>query len=86
MNLKLRSEDLEWRHLDDEIVVLDGREGTYLSINGSGALLWPSLATGATSEELIGTLVKTYEVDESQARADTEQFVASLRAQGLLVG
>ncbi len=44
MTLRLRTDDLEWREIDSDIVVLDGRDATYLTLNGSGALLWRMLA------------------------------------------
>ena len=84
MTLRLRTDDLEWRQIDDEIILLDAREGTYLSINGSGTLLWRAIASGATREQLVKALVDTYGIDERRATGDAEEFVASLASQGLL--
>jgi hypothetical protein len=84
MTVRLRSEDLQWKELDDEIVVLDSKEGTYLAINGSGAVLWPRLAAGATMPELVQALVDAYRLEEDVAKRDTQEFVASLGARGLL--
>jgi hypothetical protein len=84
MTVRLRSDDVQWKELDDEIVVLDSKEGTYLAINGSGAVLWPALAAGATREELVKSLVDTYRIDEQVAARDADAFVASLEARGLL--
>jgi hypothetical protein len=85
MTLRLRTEELSWRKIDEEIVALDGRRSDYLAINGSGALLWPLLVDGATPEQLVSVLVESYGVDESRAAADTEAFVSALSDQGLLV-
>jgi hypothetical protein len=84
MTLKLRTHDVEWRQIDDEIVMLDGREAMYLSTNGSGTLLWRALAAGATREQLVTALVDAYGIDERRAKADAEEFVAALASQGLL--
>ena len=84
MTLRLRTEELNWRQIDDEIVALDGRDGAYLAITGSGALLWPLLVAGATPGQLVSTLVDSYGIDESRAAADTEVFVSALSDQGLL--
>jgi hypothetical protein len=81
---RLRTDGLNWRQIDDEIVALDGRGGFYVAINGSGALLWPSLARGSTREQLVSLLVDAYGIEESRAAADTEAFVRSLGDQGLL--
>jgi len=84
MTLRLRTDDLEWREIDSDIVVLDGRDATYLTLNGSGAVLWRMLAGSATRDELVGALLEAYEVEESTAAADTDAFLANLSAQGLL--
>jgi hypothetical protein len=85
MTLRLRTEELSWRKIDEEIVALDSRRSDYLAINGSGALLWPLLVDGATPEQLMSVLVDSYGIDESRAAADTEAFVSALSDQGLLV-
>lgn len=84
MTLRLRTEDLEWREIDSDIVILDGRDATYLTLNGSGALLWRLLATDATREELVEALLENYEVDHLTATADIDAFLATLSEQGLL--
>jgi Coenzyme PQQ synthesis protein D (PqqD) len=84
MTLRLRTHDLEWREIDSDTVVLDGRDATYLTLNGSGALLWRKLAGSATRDELVGALLEAYEVEESTAAADTDAFLTSLSEQGLL--
>lgn len=85
MTLRLRTKELSWRKIDEEIVALDGRTSDYLAISGSGALLWPLLVDGATPEQLVSVLVDSYGIDESRAAADTDAFVCSLSEQGLLV-
>jgi len=84
MRLRLRTEDLEWREIDNDIVILDGRDATYLTLNGSGAVLWRLLATDATRQELVDALLGTYEVDHLTAAADTDAFLATLSEQGFL--
>jgi hypothetical protein len=84
MTLRLRTDELNWRQIDDEIVALDGRKGAYLAINGSGALLWPLLVDGATPEQLVAVLVESYGIDKREAAADTDEFVSALSDQGLL--
>ncbi|MBV9801669.1 MAG: PqqD family protein [Solirubrobacterales bacterium] len=84
MTPRLRTQDLEWREIDSDIVVLDGRDATYLTLNGSGALLWRMLSRCATREELVGALLDAYQVDEPTAEADTDAFLSTLSEQGLL--
>jgi hypothetical protein len=82
--LTLRTDDLHWREVDDEIVVLEGRSSRYLSVNDSGVVLWRLLARGATRDELIGALVDAYGIDASSAAADTDRFVGEMRSAALL--
>ena len=85
MTLQLRNDGVNWRQIDDEIVVLDGDGGTYLAINGSGAILWSSLVAGATREQLVSALVDAYGIEPSQAATDTEAFLKSLEEHRLLL-
>lgn len=84
MTLRLRTDDLEWREIDSDIVVLDGRDATYLTLNGSGAMLWRLLAASVTRDELVDALIGAYEVDRGTAAADIDSFLAALSEQGLL--
>lgn len=78
------SEHVEWRAIEDEVVVLDLRTELYLSFNASGAVLWCSLAEGATNDELVQRLITGFDVDEEQARADVNEFVEELLERGLV--
>lgn len=84
MTLRLRTEDLDWREIDHDIVILDGRDASYLTLNGAGALLWRTLATGATRNELVRLLLDTYEVDAVTAGTDTDAFLSNLLQRGFL--
>jgi hypothetical protein len=82
--LKLRSDRVLWREVDDEVVALDLGGEKYLSINRTGAALWSALAAGATTERLADELVERFGADAAEARVDVAAFVADLRARGLL--
>lgn len=81
--LKIRDDDLSWRQVGDEIIVLDLRSNAYLSINSTGTALWEMLVDGSTSATMEARLVADYGVDE-RARTDVEEFVVMLTDQGLL--
>ena len=76
--MKIRTSDVSWRSVGDEIIVLDLERSLYLTINASGVPLWNALAEGATYDELVETLVKRYEIDETTARRDAQTFCDSL--------
>jgi hypothetical protein len=82
--LQLRSEDLEWRLIDEEVVALEAQRSTYVATNAAGALLWSMLADRTTREALVDALVDRYGIDAEVAARDVAAFVEGLRAQGLL--
>ena len=82
--LRLRSEDLDWREIEGEIVALDGKSSVYLGLNQTGRLIWQRLADGATRQELIGALCAEFEVDADTAAHHLDAFLAELTERGLL--
>lgn len=82
--LRVREEELAWRRVDAEIVVLDLRESKYLSINASGIDLWEMLVEGATRPDLERHLVATYELDPARAAEDVSAFLQMLAESRLL--
>ena len=82
--LTLRTDDLTWREIDDEIVALEGRRSMYLAANSSGGMLWRMLARGATRDELAAALATAYGINAAAAGADTDRFLEQVRTAGLL--
>ncbi len=82
--IKVRSQDLEWREVDGEVVLLDLRTSLYLAVNRTGGVLWPAVRKGATRTELVSLLVSSLAVDQGTAAKDVDGFVASLARHGLL--
>jgi hypothetical protein len=83
--IRLRSEDLTWRVVDGEVIVLDQRNWGYITINDSGALLWDRLAQGATKAQLVVALTEAFAIEPAGARGDVERFLGALREHDLLV-
>jgi PqqD family protein of HPr-rel-A system len=82
--LHLRVDDVSWRDVGDEAVVLESTTGTYLTLNPTGKLLWRALEQGATEAEMAAMLVEQYGIDEEQAAGDVTAFVDRLRARRLV--
>lgn len=82
--LRLRADALKWREIEDEVVAVDMRNSTYLSVNESAVLLWRELSQGTTRERLVELLVESYGINAEQAAGDVDGFLAELEAQGLL--
>jgi hypothetical protein len=84
--LRLRSEDLEWTEIDDEVVALDLRDSTYLAVNRTGAAVWNALADGTTRSALIESLQGQFDVDAETAAREIDAFLDVARERGLLAG
>lgn len=83
--VKLRDDAIEWRMVEGEVVALDLRDSTYLSINPSGAVLWPLLVGGADRPALVERLFDHYGLDEDTASRDVDAFLAGLAERDLLL-
>ncbi len=82
--LRLRSERVEWRVVEAEIVALTLADERYLGINAAGALLWQALAEGAERPALIDVLVAAG-ASEDRVEAELDSFLAALRMLQLLL-
>jgi Coenzyme PQQ synthesis protein D (PqqD) len=82
--LRVASGSLEWRRVDDEIVILNTKSSRYLSLNRAGAVLWPLVHEGADEAALTTALVGRYGLDPQRAADDVAAFVSELAAHGIL--
>lgn len=73
-----------WREVDDEVIILDVRNSTFLTLNGSGRLLWLALEDGAELSDLVALLVDSFGIETSRAVKDVEAFLTSLDERQLL--
>jgi hypothetical protein len=83
--IRLRSDELTWRSVEGEVIVLDRRNWGYITVNDSGALLWERLADGATEADLESALIAEFRIDARQAADDVHGFLDALRAHDLVV-
>jgi hypothetical protein len=83
-SLRLRNDRMTWRRVEDALVVLDLHNSTYLSVNGTGALIWDELHRGCEIDALVELVVSQFDVDAATARIDIERFTAELHRRSLL--
>jgi len=82
--VRLRNSGLSSREVGGEVVVLDLENSRYLTVSGSGVLLFELLHEEHDRDELVAALVATFEVDEDTARRDVDSFISDLSDTGLL--
>ena len=83
--LQLRVDDVVWREVEDELIILELSTSVYLSLNGTARHLWEELATGTTIDGLVHVLTDQYGIDSERARGDAESFLSDLTSRSLLV-
>jgi hypothetical protein len=84
-HFRLDPQALHWREIKGELLVVDVRNSRYLSVNRTGAVLWPLLARGATQPELADALCERWPVERAQAERDARGLVGWLEDQRLLL-
>ncbi|HMK96373.1 MAG TPA: PqqD family protein [Acidimicrobiales bacterium] len=82
--VKVRSDDVVWRQVGDEVLLLDTSTSEYLSVNRTGSALWPLLMEGCRRGDLARALVERFGIEEATAANDAERFLSSLQELGLL--
>lgn len=85
VNVRLR-QDIAWREIDGEIVLLDLAGSAYYSVGHAGVVLWPSVVEGATVAQLTDVLVERFRLEPQQAERDVRDFLEALGEEGLLEG
>jgi hypothetical protein len=83
-SMKVRDDQLLWREVDGEVVILDLAGSVYFTTNKTGAKLWELMQQDRTIDELVEALVQEFGVDQSVARQDVEVFIAELREADLI--
>ena len=53
--------------------------GGLVTCNEVGAFIWKKLEGGMSMDELVSAILDEFEVDESTARKDAEEFVEKLK-------
>ncbi|HLH76076.1 MAG TPA: PqqD family protein [Candidatus Binataceae bacterium] len=81
----LAEEQIVWRDLDGEVVILNLESGIYFGLEGSGNDIWRLLAQGCSRTQIVEQLSADYEVSPEQARTDLDRFLAELSAKGLVI-
>ena len=83
--IRARNDDVTWRKIDSQTIILDLKTSCYLKTNVVGSLLWEQLQTPCDMESLAATLVETYGIEHEVALHDADQFLDEMNRNDLLV-
>lgn len=66
-------------------MILDPRSSRYYQLNGVGRAIWELLKDPATQEEIVGSLVRRYEIEPADCAREVMEFLDRLSREGLVV-
>lgn len=81
---RLRSDELVWSKVGDDVVILELASSTYFTVRGSGTAIIERLAEGATEDSLVEHVTSCFEVEEETAKADVSRFLKELADKNML--
>ncbi len=85
LDAKIRvPEDVLFRELETEAVLLDVRSGAYYGLDPIGARMWSLLAGHGCIRPAYEVLIGEYEVSEAQLQQDLLDLADKLAGHGLL--
>ncbi len=73
-----------FRQLDAEAVLLDLKSGTYFGLNDVGARIWQLIAEAHSLEDVLTTLEAEYASERSVLERDLLELASELCTRGLL--
>ncbi len=85
MRYKARTDDVAWRVVEGEGVLVHAESSAYFGLNRTGTALWEALANApCTTDELVHGLTERFAAPSHQAMGDVDTFLASLVGAGLV--
>jgi hypothetical protein len=83
-NTFVLSEQVNWRDIKGETVVLNIESGVFYTLNEVGRSIWEMVANGHTFEAITLQLAEKFEIPLDISRKDTQTFLHRLVDEGVL--
>ena len=77
-------EDIVFRDLAGEAVILNLGTGMYFGLNAVGTQIWRLISEGCSSGQIVATLLEEYEIDEARVQKDLDILLEQLNDVGLI--
>lgn len=78
------TENIAWRNVNDEIVILNLKSGEYFTLNDVGQVIWTAITDEKNVEEIKMKIIDEYDVSKEKATGDIMQFITGMIEEGLL--
>jgi hypothetical protein len=79
-----RGDDIRYRIIDEEAVVIRQNEGEVLGINKTGARLLDLIDGERTVLDLVETMASEFSADRQELERDVPEFLEELRDAGII--
>jgi hypothetical protein len=80
----IKAEDIIWRRIGDEIVVIkDDGLATHI-LNKTAAIIWEMCDGKRGIDEIVASLCERFDVSAEEARADTRETIENLTKAGII--
>lgn len=76
--------DLIWRLLDNNAIVVSPHVGEVRVLNGMGTVIWQLLVEKKSQDQIEDFLVANYDVTHEDAQKDIQEFIRDLTDRGIL--
>jgi hypothetical protein len=80
-----RAEQVLYRDLQGEVVLLDTESGSYLGLDETGSRIWHLLGEEMPLGGVVERLLEEYDVDRATCERDLLELVEELTGHGLVV-
>ncbi|MCK8602747.1 PqqD family protein [Desulfoferrobacter suflitae] len=78
------NDNIIWRTIEGEAVLLNQATGDYYGLNSVGCSFWEKIDGSRTVAEIIQLLMREYDVPEAAVTRDVLELIAEMQRQGLL--
>lgn len=82
--IKRKDKNILITTLGNEMVMMDIDNGSYITLNNIGRVIWEKIENPVSVSDLIAYLLSKYNVSEAQCKAETHKFLERLNAAGLI--
>jgi len=77
-------EDVMFRILGDEAVILNLASGVYFGLDSVGTRMWQLISEHGSTDKVVEAMLEEYEVEEGKLRDDLEKLMQQLSEKGLV--
>jgi hypothetical protein len=79
----LRNEDIAWRVIDGEALLVDPKDSLIYPLNGVATRIWGLLEEKNSCQEIIAVLEEEFAGEKAMMREDVLDFIKDLLEKGL---